>query len=71
MIARENFDTLSTAYYEGEDLQRFENAVAISHKFVDEFKKSYQNLLFYGTVGTGKSFCQAVLPENCCPGDGP
>lgn len=61
MIARENFDTLSTAYYEGEDLQRFENAVAISHKFVEEFKKSYQNLLFYGTVGTGKSFLSGCI----------
>lgn len=61
MIARENFDTLSTAYYEGEDLQRFENAVAISHKFVDDFKKSYQNLLFYGTVGTGKSFLSGCI----------
>lgn len=61
MIARENFDTLSTAYYEGEDLRRFENAVAISHKFVDDFKKSYQNLLFYGTVGTGKSFLSGCI----------
>lgn len=61
MIARENFDTLSTAYYEGEDLQRFENAVAISHKFVDNFKNSYQNLLFYGTVGTGKSFLSGCI----------
>lgn len=61
MIARENFDTLSTAYYEGEDLQRFENAVSISHKFVDNFKKSYQNLLFYGTVGTGKSFLSGCI----------
>lgn len=63
MIARENFDTLSTAYYEGEDLQRFENAVAISHKFVDDFKKSYQNLLFYGTVGTGKSFLSGCIAK--------
>lgn len=61
MIARENFDTLSTAYYQGEDLQRFENAVAISHRFVDDFKKNYQNLLFYGTVGTGKSFLSGCI----------
>ncbi len=61
MISRENFDSLSTAYYEGEDLQRFDNAVAISHKFVDDFKKSYQNLLFYGTVGTGKSFLSGCI----------
>ena len=61
MIARENFDTLSTAYYEGEDLQRFENAALISHKFVDNFKKVYQNLLFYCTVGTGKSFLSGCI----------
>ncbi|MCM1120188.1 MAG: ATP-binding protein [bacterium] len=61
MLSRENFDTLSTAYYEGEDLQRFENAVSISHKFVDNFKNSYQNLLFYGTVGTGKSFLSGCI----------
>lgn len=61
MIARENFDTLSTAYYEGEDLKRFENAAAISHKFVDNFKKGYHNLLFYGTVGTGKSFLSGCI----------
>ena len=63
MIARENFDTLSTAYYEGEDLQRFENAVTISHKFVENFKKSYHNLLFYGTVGTGKSFLSGCIAK--------
>lgn len=61
IIARENFNTLSTAYYEGEDLQRFENAALISHKFVDNFKKDYQNLLFYGTVGTGKSFLSGCI----------
>jgi len=61
MIARENFDTLSTSYYKGEDLQRFENAVSISHKFVEDFKKSYHNLLFYGTVGTGKSFLSGCI----------
>ena len=61
IIARENFDTLSTVYYEGEDLQRFENAALLSHKFVDNFKKDYQNLLFYGTVGTGKSFLSGCI----------
>ena len=61
MIARENFGTLSTAYYEGEDLRRFENATLISHKFVDNFKNNYQNLLFCGTVGTGKSFLSGCI----------
>lgn len=61
MIARENFSTLSTAYYQGEDLQRFEAAVKISREFVESFDQDYRNLLFYGTVGTGKSFLSGCI----------
>lgn len=64
MIAKENFSTLSFEYYKGEDLKRFEDAVNISKDFVRGFKNHYQNLLFYGTVGTGKSFL-----SNCIAGE--
>ena len=64
MIARENFSTLSFEYYKGEDLKHFEDAVNISKDFVRGFKNHYQNLLFYGTVGTGKSFL-----SNCIAGE--
>ncbi len=61
MIERENFSTLSYAYYQDDDLRRFEAAVNLSRKFVQNFKKDYQNLFFYGTVGTGKSFLSGCI----------
>ena len=63
LIERENFDTLSYTYYQGEDLKRFETAVAISKNFVAGFPKHYQNLFFYGTVGTGKSFLSGCIAK--------
>ena len=61
MVARENFSTLSTEYYQGQDLQHFESAVKLCHEFVKNFKKDYRNILFYGTVGTGKSFLSGCI----------
>lgn len=61
MLATENFSTLSDRYYEGEDLVRFQNTVEISKKFVQNFEQVYQNLFFYGTVGTGKSFLSGCI----------
>ena len=63
MISRENFSTLSYEFYQGEDLKRFEDAVNISKDFVRGFKNHYQNLLFYGTVGTGKSFLSGCIAK--------
>lgn len=61
MIEKENFSTLSYDYYQGDDLRRFEAAVNLSRKFVQNFEKDYQNLFFYGTVGTGKSFLSGCI----------
>ena len=49
LIERENFSVLSYEYYQGEDLRRFEAAVGISRKFIQEFGESFRNLFFYGT----------------------
>ncbi len=70
VISRENFSTLSYEYYQGEDLEHFERAVRICRNMTANFKKDYQNLFFYGTVGTGKSFlsgCVAgeLLKQGC------
>lgn len=62
-IGRENFSTLSYAYYQGEDLRRFEAAVDISKNFIENFKDIYHNLFFYGTVGTGKSFLSCCIAK--------
>lgn len=63
LISRENFDTLSYSYYQGDDLKRFETAVSVSKSFVAGFSKHYQNLFFYGTVGTGKSFLSGCIAK--------
>jgi DNA replication protein DnaC len=61
MISHENFSTLSYDYYQGEDLERFKGAVKISKDFIEKFKQDYHNILFYGTVGTGKSFLSGCI----------
>lgn len=68
MIAKENFSALSCEYYQGEDLQRFESAVKISRNFVKSFDQDYHNLLFYGTVGTGKSFLSCCIAKELIDG---
>jgi len=63
MIEKENFATLSYEYYKDEDLKRFKDAVNISKDFVSNFKNHYQNIFFYGTVGTGKSFLSGCIAK--------
>lgn len=63
MIEKENFNTISYDYYEGQDLQRFEAAVKLSKDFVKKFNQDYHNILFYGTVGTGKSFLSGCIAK--------
>lgn len=63
MISRENFSTLSTEYYQGEDLRRFESAVDLCRNFIKNFNQDYHNTLFYGTVGTGKSFLSGCIAK--------
>ena len=60
-LETENFQTLSDRYYQGEDLKRFQIARKGSKDFVQNFKQDYRNLLFYGTVGTGKSFLSGCI----------
>lgn len=60
MIERENFSHLKYDYYSGEDLERFKRAVAICKDFCNH---EYQNIFFYGTVGTGKSFLSGCIAK--------
>lgn len=63
MLKTENFSALSYEYYSGEDLAAFERAVETSRNFIRDFDKDYQNLLFYGTVGCGKSFLSSCIAK--------
>lgn len=56
LLATENFSALSYDYYKGSDLANFKKAVESSFSFIKHFREEYRNLLFYGEVGTGKTF---------------
>lgn len=68
MIFRENFSTLSYDYYQGDDLRRFETAVGICRKFIQDFDTDCRNLFLYGTVGTGKSFLSGCIAKELLQG---
>lgn len=62
-LAQENFDTLSYSYFSGASLSDYKKAVDISKEFVASFDESYKNLLFMGTVGTGKTFLSNCIAK--------
>lgn len=61
ILENNNFSKLSTEYYQGEDLVNFQRTVSHCHEFIENFNSNYENLLFYGTVGTGKSFLSGCI----------
>ena len=63
MIESENFSNLSYDYYQEEDLRHFETAVQLCRNFIHNFQRDCQNLFFYGTVGTGKSFLSGCIAK--------
>lgn len=63
MLEHQNFDTLSYNYYEGEDLKAFKAAVQACRDMIEHFHEHKDNLLFYGTVGCGKSFLSGCVAK--------
>ena len=63
LLERNNFSLLSYDYYKDEDLRRFTEAVKTCRKFISEFGTDCRNLIFYGTVGTGKSFLSCCVAK--------
>lgn len=62
-LEQENFHTLSYDYFSGPALQDYKKAVDISKDFVSSFDENYRNLLFMGTVGTGKTFLSNCIAK--------
>ena len=62
-LESDNFHNLSYEYYTGDDLNRFSHAVELSKKYAKNYDRDYHNLLFYGTVGTGKSFLSGCIAK--------
>lgn len=63
LLQTENFSALSYEYYKGEDLTLFKKATESSLSFIKNFSREYTNLLFYGLVGTGKSFLSKCIAK--------
>ena len=72
VLGRENFDTFnldlfSKSPFKEEPLTPWENMKNIldtSLKFTRDFDKKYENLLFYGNTGLGKTFlCNSIAKE--------
>lgn len=62
-LSQENFDTLSYAYFTEPALSDYKKAVAISKEFAASFDSCHKNLLFMGTVGTGKTFLSNCIAK--------
>lgn len=63
ILERENFQTFSYSWYEGEDLKLMKRNVMDARLFIESFDTSFQNLLLLGDVGTGKTFLSNCIAK--------
>lgn len=56
VLSEENFSTLSYEVYDEEQKKVMPSVIRICRDFVRTFDQEFRNLLFYGPVGTGKTF---------------
>ena len=56
VLKRENFDTLSYDYYDDTELPGMQKIIDTCRAYARDFDTEYENLLFYGDVGVGKTF---------------
>jgi len=63
ILERENFETFSYSWYEGEDLDIMKRNVMEARLFIEHFDTQFQNLLLLGGVGTGKTFLSNCIAQ--------
>lgn len=56
VLKKENFDTLTYDVYDDTELPLMKNIIEGCRTYVRDFDDTYENLLFYGDVGVGKTF---------------
>lgn len=56
VLDAENFDNLSYEYYNDSEVELMRGIIADCKTFVKTFDTAYDNLLFYGAVGVGKTY---------------
>ena len=63
LISTQNFDTLSFEFFNESEAASYSNAINVSKNFTKNFNSDYQNLIFYGNVGTGKTFLSCCIAK--------
>lgn len=63
ILERENFSTLSYEVYDEEQQIIMPQIIRSCRDFIDHFKQNFGNLLFYGSVGTGKTFLSHCIAK--------
>lgn len=63
VLAEENFQTLSYDIYDEEQKASMPAIIRLSQDFVRNFDQDFRNLLFYGPVGTGKTFLSNCIAK--------
>lgn len=63
ILNAENFSTLSYRYYDQENMEKMQVAIETCTKFVENFDKTFENILLCGTVGIGKTFLSNCIAK--------
>ena len=63
ILAEENFSHLSYDVYDEEQKQIMPEIIRTCHQFVNGFDQEFKNILFYGSVGTGKTFLSNCIAK--------
>ena len=64
LLANNNFSVMRTDVFDEETKDHFVKAVEYCRGFIDSFDTDYRNILFCGTVGTGKSFLSCCIASD-------
>jgi len=63
VLEEENFSTLSYEVYDEEQKASMPGVIRTCLDFTETFGKEFKNLLFYGSVGTGKTFLSNCIAK--------
>jgi DNA replication protein DnaC len=63
VLSEENFSRLSYDVYDPEQRQAMPAIIRSCQDFISHFDEQFQNLLFYGPVGTGKTFLSNCIAK--------
>lgn len=68
VLSKENFSTLSYEVYDEEQKSSMPAVIRACLDFTETFGQEFKNLLFYGSVGTGKTFLSNCIAKELLDG---